>query len=274
MHTTNADIKSLVQDITKLSQSTFQGRCTAVYVMGSLARGGFSEVASDIDIGLILEGPLNPQDETDVDRILSEMLERNAAVRNKVSLFWGSIDSIDGVVEAGRYPPFDRLDLIDHALLLAGRDVRSQLKRPSKRELVVSSAEFALDRLDSDQVLEKFHDCGLLASQGTVTVTKRVLFPARFIYMVKAGEIAGNEASYKYYADSFSGPDAELVSQAYHWRMNALPDELDEVVDRLEQGLAPLYCRFIDIYVECLDGYEEAGLSLQLDQWRDRITSR
>lgn len=105
--------------------------------MGSLARGGFSEVASDIDIGLILEGPCGPQDETEVDRILLRTLEQNATVTNKVSIFWGSIDSINGVVDAGRYPPFDRLDLIDHALLLAGREIRSQLKRPLKRELVI-----------------------------------------------------------------------------------------------------------------------------------------
>ena len=137
MQTNNADIRSLVQDITQLSQSTFPNRCVAVYVMGSLARGGFSEVASDIDIGLILEGPCGPQDETEVDRILLRTLEQNATVTNKVSIFWGSIDSINGVVDAGRYPPFDRLDLIDHALLLAGREIRSQLKRPLKRELVI-----------------------------------------------------------------------------------------------------------------------------------------
>ena len=242
--------------------------------MGSLARGGFSEVASDIDIGLILEGPCDPQDETEVDRILLRTLEQNATVTNKVSIFWGSINSINGVVDAGRYPPFDRLDLIDHALLLAGREIRNQLKRPSKRELVISSAEFALEKLGSDQVLEEFHNCKLLASQGTVTVTKRVLFPARFIYMVQTGSIASNEASYRYYVDRFSGQDAELVRQAYHWRMNALPDELDDVVDRLAQGLAPLYCRFIDIYVECLTGYGEADLSQQLGLWRDRITKR
>lgn len=92
--------------------------------------------------------------------------------------------------------------------------------------------------------------------------------------MEQTGSIASNEASYRYYVDRFSGQDAELVRQVYHWRMNALPDGLDEVVERLEQGLVSLYCRFIDIYVECLNSYGEAGLSQQLGLWRDRITGR
>ena len=272
MQTDIPGIEALVQDIAQLSSSTFKDRCVAVYVMGSLARGGFSEVASDIDLGIILEGPLSPQDESAVDQVLSRTLERNTAVTNRVSIFWGSVDSINGVEDAGRYPPFDRLDLVDHAVLVSGRDIKDQLSRPSKKELEISSAEFALDSLDSDQIIEALHNCELMASKGTVSVTKAVLFPARFIYLEKTGEIASNEAAYRYYVDRFSGQDVELVRQAYHWRMNALPDSLDEVVERLEKGLAPLYCRFIDIYKQCLNDYGEVGLSHRLGSWRDKIT--
>jgi len=49
--TTNHRIKSLVNDIASTTHFVFADRCIAVYVMGSLARGGFSENASDIDIG-------------------------------------------------------------------------------------------------------------------------------------------------------------------------------------------------------------------------------
>jgi len=38
--------------------SAFGERCIAVYVLGSLARGGFSEAVNDIDLGVVLAGPL------------------------------------------------------------------------------------------------------------------------------------------------------------------------------------------------------------------------
>ena len=272
MQTSNQKIRLLVQEVLSLSESTFKERCLAIYIMGSLARGSFSEVASDIDIGIILDGPLRPQDGSIIDSVLSKALARSATVQNKVSIFWGSVDSINGVVDAGRYPPFDRLDLIDHALLLSGQDVRRNLIRPTKKELEISGAEFALDLLGSDERIEEFHNCSLVASKGTVYVTKTVLFPARFIYLERTGEIAGNDVSFQYYVDHFSGYDAALVQRAYQWRQESLPESSDEVVELLNKGLVPLYCRFIDIYRDCLSHYGEGDLSHRLGSWREAIT--
>lgn len=272
--TTNYKIRSLVNDIAYTAQITFRDRCVAVYVMGSLARGGFSENASDIDIGIILDDPLFKNDAQCIQKIQSDASEKHSSVKNQVSIFWGSLTSINGINDAGRYPPFDRLDLIDHALLLIGEDVRAKLQRPSKKELEIAGAEFALEYLGSKEAIEELFDYETIIQKGSAHVSKTVLFPARFIYLEETGEIAGNDVSYQYYIDHFSGPDADLVKHGYQWRFDSLPDDVTQVSELLRNGLGNLYLRFIDIYVQQMDLYEEEDLKIKLMKWKESMTSQ
>lgn len=259
MKTDNLEIKALVNDIVSSVNLSFGDGCEAIYIMGSLARGGFSEVASDIDIGIILTGDLASA-ERKINGILSQTIAAYPSVKNNVSVFWGSIESINGFKDAGRYPPFDRLDLIDHALLLSGDDIRGKLLRPTKKELEIASAEFSIGYLGNKERIEEFYNCGRIAGKGAVYITKTILFPARFIYLAKTGEVAGNEASYKHYIDNFVGPDANLVERAYKWRFDSLPGDPDKVKTYLESGLVQLYSRFIDLYIDRMGGMVKTGL--------------
>jgi hypothetical protein len=105
-----------------------------------------------------------------------------------------------------------------------------------------------------------------------VYVSKTVLFPARFIYLAKTGEIAGNDVSYQYYIDNFSGSDAGLVNSGYQWRLDSIPEDLDEVTKTISNGLIKLYHNFIDIYVEQMELYEQIELKSNLIQWKHNIT--
>jgi len=67
-------------------------------------------------------------DEQCIKQIQSNAVKKHSTIENSVSIFWGSITSINGLDDGGRYPPFDRLDLIEHALLLTGEDVRAELR--------------------------------------------------------------------------------------------------------------------------------------------------
>lgn len=272
MKTNNQEIISLVNEISRSAQETFVDRCISIYVMGSLARGGFSEVASDIDIGIILSGKPQKEDPFTIDEIKTNVVKGYPNVKNNVSIFWGTIDSINGVVDAGRYPPFDRLDLIDHALLLLGAEVRAQLIRPTKEELEIASTEFSIDYLGSTERINEFLNCELITNKGVVYVTKTILFPARFIYLCKTGEIAGNDISYQYYIDNFSGSDAELVNSGYQWRLNSLPENLDSVTQKIDKGLIKLYHNFIDTYVVRMESYGKHELKSKLIQWKNKIT--
>jgi predicted nucleotidyltransferase len=270
--TDNQEIKSLINEISTSAQETFGTSCTAAYIMGSLARGGFSEIASDIDIGVILSGDIQESDLANIQNIKTTSVKKHKTVKNNVSIFWGNIESINGVVDAGRYPPFDRLDLIDHALLLSGVDIRNELIKPTKEELEIASADFALGYLGSNERINEFYNCELISNKGAVYVTKTILFPARFIYLEKTGEIAGNDASHQYYVDNFSGNDAELVRNGYQWRLNSLPQELSRVTDLLNEGLIELYHKFIDIYAERMGSYGQYELQSRLIEWKQKIT--
>ena len=273
MKTNNTEIKSLVNHIVVSANDIFNKHEVSVYIMGSLARGGFSEIASDIDLGIILKGSLDGAGEKIKD-VLSAAHKNFPSVKNNISIFWGSIESINGVIEAGRYPPFDRLDLIDHALLLSGQDVRKMLTRPTRKELEIASSTFSLSYLASQERIEEFHNCRCIADKGVVYTTKTILFPARFIYLERTGEIAGNKESSRYYLDNFKGADAELIKYGYHWRLNSLPEDLNIVTDYLKKGLTLLYLNYINIYIQRMEKYEESSLRNELIQWKRKISSK
>ena len=91
MKTDNQAIQSLINDISKSTQEAFGNRCTAVYLMGSLARGGVSELASDIDMGVCLSGDIQARDLATIEDIQAGSAKKYPKVKNKVSIFWGNI---------------------------------------------------------------------------------------------------------------------------------------------------------------------------------------
>lgn len=260
-------IQEIVDFVTINAGVRFGDRCHAVYLMGSLARGGFSPAASDIDLGIVLTGPLHRTDPQAVDRLANAAQALNPQVTNRVSIFWGSVGSINGTVDGGRFPPFDRLDLIDHGRHLSGNDVRGELIRPTFEELIVAGADFALGYLATPERLAEFANIEGLAESGVVHLTKTVLFPARFLYLEHTGEVAGNDESASSYCSRFSGPDAELVARAHRWRTAPLPAE-DEISSLLRAGLIPLYRRFLDHYQASLESHNQPRLAERLQDWQ------
>ena|SRR5579863_5809979 len=76
-----------------------------IYLIGSLAHGGFSRRYSDIDIAVITETGLSPRALDDLRR---QAMALSPAWGPKVSVFW-----TDRRFAVGRFPPLDRLDYLD-----------------------------------------------------------------------------------------------------------------------------------------------------------------
>src|SRR5258705_3267503 len=95
-------------------QETLQAELLGVYIIGSLAHGGFSRRYSDIDIGAITETGLSRS-------ALNAMRAQAASVSDmlapKLSIFW-----TDRSFSIGRFPPLDRADYLDHAVTLMERE--------------------------------------------------------------------------------------------------------------------------------------------------------
>jgi hypothetical protein len=265
-------------------------RLVAAYALGSLAHGGFSALVSDVDLGLILADPVQSQDGDTIGATAEAQKGTGSALAERLSVFWGTPVTLRGEGEGGRFPPLDRLDLIENGRLLAGVDARSGLARPTADELLISGAEFALDflagvrsgptsrvaRLGSmdpatQSATEEIRDPSLLLARGLRRVTKLVLFPARFMFTAATGRVGTNDKAAGWYLAAADAPAKSLVRNALAWRA-APPEDRSAAMGLLREQLVPLYLQYIDDYIARLAAAGEPELVSGFKQWRDRLT--
>src|SRR5215472_804229 len=109
-------------------------RLVAGYALGSLAHGGFSPLVSDVDLGLILQDPLRAKDRITIHKVARAVKAGGSALDQRLSVFWGTPATLQGQRRGGRFPPLDRLDLLDYGRLLTGLDMRAVVARPDNAE--------------------------------------------------------------------------------------------------------------------------------------------
>jgi len=200
------------------SWHTYLGpRLLGVYLIGSLAHGGFNRRYSDIDVALVAEDGLS---ESDLGAMRAAAVTLSPGLASKLSVFWANRN-----FSVGRFPPLDRLDLLDHAVSLieveAARPDRPTLSeiraylRGAPFETWSNNAEAfaALETLEPD-----YHKPYLRAH----------LYPARFIYSWVTGQIASNDVAVAFLREHRpEGLDVELVARAMQCREEARdPDVL------------------------------------------------
>lgn len=253
------------------ARHAFRQRLTAAYALGSLAHGGFSAHVSDIDVGLVLADPLEGQDADAVAGLMSSIAATRKPFADRLSVFWGSIRTLSGLSSGGRFPPLDRLDLMQFGRVLAGRDVRGELSAPTQKELVLAGAEFALSRLATDEVTATLKNPKALASSDPRTLTKLVLYPLRFLLTARTGEVGRNEAAVDHFVSQARGPATNLARMAIEWR-HVPPDPGDlDAIEALTCGLIPLYQEFLLDHEQRLREYGRADLADAFGGWQQRL---
>ncbi len=190
---------------------------------------------------------------------------------DRLSVFWGTPSMLRGERPGGRFPPLDRLDLLEHGRLLAGADARSGLPRPATAELVVSGAAFALDVLADDATLADLRSPARVLARGVHPVTKLVLYPPRFLFTAETGRVGTNDASAAHHAAG-ARPGARLVASALAWRA-APPDDEPAAAALLREELIPLYLYYVDDHVARLDALRQDELAAAFRAWRERLAS-
>jgi hypothetical protein len=210
-------------------------------------------------------------------------------LHKRLSVFWATLSTLQEGGEGGRFPPLDRLDLIEHGRLLMGDDPRHGMVRPSRASLFVVGAEFALDflagepdvdapgsaRLGSmspgdDSVTEQLRDPATLLAQGPRRLTKLLLFPVRFLYTAETGQVGTNALAVEHYLADPHAPAKELIEAAASWRIVA-PESPDEAIRLLGQGLIPLYGYFIEDHRQRLASIGREDPAERYQQWRARL---
>ena len=242
-------------------------RLLAAYALGSLAHGGFSALVSDVDLGLVLADPLDAEDAARVAALGARVRAGGAPLADRLSVFWGAPDTLRGEGSLGRFPPLDRLDLARYGRLLMGRDVRAGLPTPSTRELVLAAAEQALRSLAAPAVVAELDDPEGLVAAGARHLTKRILFPVRFLYTAQTGEIGRNHDAVAHLVATEAGPMAELAAAALRWRETPPEDDRITSVRIVAAGIKPLYRHFVADHERRLRDYDEPGLAEGFAAW-------
>jgi hypothetical protein len=258
----------VLEGAARLAAALWGARLVAAYALGSLAHGGFSSYVSDIDLGLVLSDPLDEQDAQAIEALSNSVEAGGDPLADRLSIFWGSVATLSGEATGGRFPPLDRLDLIQWGRLLQGQDISASLSSPTVQELIVAGAGYALQTLATPEVTAELRNPALLVDAGVRVLTKTVLFPIRFLFTARTGQVGRNQAAVKHFAVVETGPAADLARAALRWREEP-PDLRDStVIDFLDQGLLPLYRLFLDEYAERLLHYGERSTAHAFRDWR------
>jgi hypothetical protein len=187
------------------------------YLIGSLAHAGFSRRYSDIDIALVTAAALTPPT---LDRMRNNAVALSPDWGPKVSVFWA-----DRHFSLGRFPPLDRIDYLDHAVVVMEREcVRPA--RPTLEEIRqylrgVPYTAWA-DRARS------FAVAGKLEANDRKAYLRTLLYPGRFCYSWLTGLMGSNDDAVAFLSERhIPGLDVGLIASALQCRRTAVdPDAL------------------------------------------------
>lgn len=188
-----------------------------IYLIGSLAHGGFSRRYSDIDMAVVAENGLNPDM---IERVRSEAAALSAEWGPKLSVFW-----TDRRFAIGRFPPLDRLDYLERPVVLQERE-RVQPRRPALEEIraYLRGLPFA----NWAERTRAFAAADKLDPKDRKPYLRALLYPARFCYGYIAGRMGSNDDAVDFLREQLpAGLDIATIEQALACRHAAAdPDPL------------------------------------------------
>jgi predicted nucleotidyltransferase len=212
-------------------QSQLAGEIIGLYLIGSLAHGGFSRRYSDIDLALITERGL---EQAALQGLRAQALALSSELGPKVSVFF-----TDRGFKGGRFPPLDRADYLDHAVSVIERE-RVTPSRPTLDEVrgYLAGTPFT----NWIHGAEAFAASETLAPQDRKSYLRALLYPARFVASFMTGKMMSNDAAVARLQE-FCPPDLDvsLIERALACRCAAAdPDELFQARTLLPGQVAAL----------------------------------
>jgi predicted nucleotidyltransferase len=200
-----------------LYQAQLGEQLIGVYLLGSLAHGGFSHRYSDIDMGLITEAGL---DAAALATLRSLAVKCDATLSQKLSLFW-----TDRRFSISRFPPLDRTDYLDHAVTLSERE-RVLPARPTLDEIRVYLRDAPFSNWTENA--RRFAAMDVLAPGDHKAFIRTLLYPARLIYSWTTGQLASNDDAVAFTCEHRPpGMNTDILIKALAYRQSAAdPDPL------------------------------------------------
>src|SRR5574341_560872 len=77
----------------------------AAFALGSLAHGGFSELVSDVDVGLVLSDEPEASRAPMIESVTAEVRNRGTPLHHRLSGFWATLSTLRDGTDEGCFPP-------------------------------------------------------------------------------------------------------------------------------------------------------------------------
>ena len=221
MHPTADESTQVAADfarrIVPIWQAQLGPELLGAYLIGSLAHGGFSRRYSDIDIAVIAEAGLPTGT---LDRVRRGATALSPDWGPRLSVFWS-----DRRFSLGRFPPLDRVDYLDHGVVLFEHQ-RVQPTRPSREEIqrYLADAPFANWAASA----RRFAGAEILEPKDRKAFLRTLLYPARFCYSWMTSRMGSNQIAVAFLHEECPAPlDLSLITAALQCRQDdADPDPL------------------------------------------------
>jgi hypothetical protein len=234
------------------ANEVFGKRIISIFKIGSLGtHGGFSS-CSDVDVAIFLDH-IDAADYDAMQKINGEIKALPLEFADRLSVFWSSYDE-NLEKGLGRFPPLDRLDLLEYGSLIQGKDHREKLLKPTQEDLVLESAKFILDyMLKGEKLDELLHHPEKISEQGARYFSKFILFPVRLLYTIDNPMAVGsNEDALNHFLKNYKSLGEQvidLLKAGFQARSINPYKEIDFTVDSKTLKL---------LYNECVKKYYEA----------------
>ena len=183
----HTEIASFVVRVATLFDRELGSFLVEAYKLGSLAHGGFSEIYSDIDVGLLLNCAEPPKD---MANLIAHAKSSDPEYGKKLSVFWGNPE-----FTWGRLPVIDRIDLLDHGVPLL-RGVKPGFRRPTKEEIHQEQLQ-SIERSWKSR-LPELSRLTTLEPKVRKPYIRAILYSARLIYTWDNLAVDSNDRAVEY----------------------------------------------------------------------------
>jgi hypothetical protein len=181
------DIQNYLARVAEHFKAHLGSSLVDAYKLGSLAHGGFSNVYSDIDVGLLLDCAEPPGR---MSALIAEAKTVETENGKKLSVFWGNPE-----FTWGRLPMIDRLDLLDHGVPLL-RGIKPNFRRPNKDEIHQEQLQ-SIERSWKSR-LPELRRLTILELKERKPYIRAILYAARLIYTWDTLKVDSNDRAVEY----------------------------------------------------------------------------
>ncbi len=191
----------------------------SAYAIGSLAHGGFSVAASDVDLALLTSGDADSQNAEVVMSICGDVRTAvGGELSERLSIFHVPWRLFGAPPRGSRFPAIDRQDLVRSGVPVHGEDLRTQFAAlPAEEEILEQAIGSALQRHTPQSLSAEISRLSPTAVDVR-GASKLVLWPIRLLHVAETAAATGNDDAVKHYAGIAGAAHLRLARLALQWR--------------------------------------------------------